>query len=346
MKSIILCCSIFISILSAANAQEQSDKSNITKGEGGIVYYPRPISNPTTLDPKDECNQKVQIIVKDTNGNPLVGCSISDLNEKFYLTNAKGRVSIEVEEKPFIMNISHPNYYSLETVISHKYRGQELEVHLKEIKVVTKIELKEVIVNGVDRNRSTLVGKPLIYLYPETTTTISIINHFKGELLTTYPAYNDGWKVIAEPNGKLLNLADNRNYNWLFWDGHYDFPASHYDFKEGFYVDKKDYTDFLHHKLALIGLNENEINDFVVYWLPILNQNEESFIYFSVNDDLGNSSRLEVTPKPDTMIRVLMEYKKHEGERKLPEQKLSTTKRSKFTLVEWGGAEIDSNIVK
>lgn len=343
MKSIILCCSIFISILFAANTQAQSDKSNITKGEGGIVYYPRPISNPSTLDPKDECNQKVQIIVKDTNGNPLVGCSISDSNEGFHLTDEKGKASIKIEKESFTINISYLGHYSLAAVIMPQYRGQKLEVHLKEAKI-----LEEVIVNKgrLKGEGGIQVRKPLIYLYPETTTTVSIINHFKGELLTTYPAYNDGWKVIAEPNGKLLNLSDNRNYNWLFWDGHYDFPASHYDFKEGFYVDKKDYTDFLHHKLALIGLNENEINDFVVYWLPILNQNEESFIYFSVNDDLGNSSRLEVTPKPDTMIRVLMEYKKHEGERKLPEQKLSTTKRSKFTLVEWGGAEIDSNIVK
>ena len=113
--------------------------------------------------------------------------------------------------------------------------------------------------------RGIRVAKPAIYLYPTEKTVVEIKHHFLGEILNTYPQYHGRWKVIAEPNGKLLNVDDNRSYNYLFWDGNYKFKASHYDFKDGFYVSKKDNILFLQKKLSEIGLNETEINDFIIF---------------------------------------------------------------------------------
>ena len=49
---------------------------------------------------------------------------------------------------------------------------------------------------------------------------------------------------------------------------------------------------------------------------------------------------LEVNPKPDTVIRVLMIYKPLNKKIKVKEQKIITPERKGFTLVEWGGTEL------
>lgn len=190
-----------------------------------------------------------------------------------------------------------------------------------------------------------IVKKPVIYLYPEYSMPVEIKHDFKGRLLTTYPEYHDGWKVIASPSGDLLNTEDNRHYQYLFWDGSYAFPPEHYRFKSGFTVKKEDYAAFLHDKLAQIGLNEREINDFIVYWLPEMNKYQNCFIHFRVNDNIDGSSILTVKPQPQTMIRVFMEFYGFDAwddRPRLPEQVLPSIPRQGFTLVEWGGSRLET----
>jgi len=187
------------------------------------------------------------------------------------------------------------------------------------------------------------VKKPAIYLYPVQKTQILVWHNFKGQILNTYPTYTDNWTVIAEPTGNLLNVKDNRYYKYLFWDGVYAFSKEHYQFKSGFYVKNEDYVSFLQSKLAIIGLNENEINDFIVYWLPIMSNYKNCFIHFSINDNIDGSSVLKTQPEAETTIRVFMEFSGADNinnTQNLPEQKLTALKRKGFTLVEWGGAEI------
>jgi len=41
------------------------------------------------------------------------------------------------------------------------------------------------------------IRKPIIYLYPEKETDVSVKLDYKGKLAVTYPAYNGGWVVTA-----------------------------------------------------------------------------------------------------------------------------------------------------
>lgn len=183
-------------------------------------------------------------------------------------------------------------------------------------------------------------AKPAIYLYPTKTDTISIKLDFRGTLGTTYPKYTGEWKVLATPNGELTNLSDNRKYNYLFWEGTYDFPISHFDYKSGFVVAKNDLDKFLIEKLSLIGLNNTEVNDFVVYWLPMLEKNEYNLIHFFINDNIDGSAFMNVKPKPDSEIRLFMEFKAVDKNYKITPQQLPSIPRKGFTLVEWGGGII------
>ncbi len=194
---------------------------------------------------------------------------------------------------------------------------------------------------------ATGIAKPAIYLYPVTAQEIVVEHYFKGKILNTYPKYDQNWTVIAQPNGVLLHVADNRKYNYLFWDGTYTFPESHYNYKTGFYIEREKTVEFLLEKLSKVGLNETEINDFVVYWLPQLNKNACNFVHFWINDNIDNCSILTITPKPQTSIRLFMEFEKYNHDtKKLPEQELPTFQRKGFTMVEWGGGLIPSDKIE
>ncbi|WP_094605581.1 hypothetical protein SPSIL_012650 [Sporomusa silvacetica DSM 10669] len=252
---------------------------------------------------------------------------------------AKGELLLDSQKSSFDVTLSEEQlkeYSYIEFVSAYSNKTSKLtEIKDEPLEIVLEAEV--------------ILKKPAIYLYPEQQSQISIIHNFKGTILNTYPAYADNWTVIAEPNGNLLNVKDNRVYKYLFWDGAYLFAKEHYQFKSGFYVKNEDYVSFLQSKLASIGLNENEINDFIVYWLPVMKNHKNCFVYFRINDNIDGSSVLETKPAAETTIRVFMEFSGVDdisSIQKLPEQTLPTFVRKGFTLVEWGGAEIGNSKIE
>ena len=122
-----------------------------------------------------------------------------------------------------------------------------------------------------------LSAKPVIYLYPETTMEVSVGLDFDGTLTTTYPAYKGGWEVTAFPDGTLINRADGKEYSYLFWEGN---SSADYDLSEGWCVPGEETAAFLQETLAEIGLTPREYNEFIVYWLPLMEDNPYNLITF------------------------------------------------------------------
>lgn len=180
--------------------------------------------------------------------------------------------------------------------------------------------------------------KPLIYLYPLEKTNVSVKLGNPSLLTTTYPVYNDGWNITALPNGVLTDSVG-RKYYGLYWEGLNYIPNN---FKDGFVVKKEDLISFLESKLKLLGLTDREANEFIIYWLPILEKNEYNLIRFESIDEINKQMPLEIHPAPDTIIRVFMEYKPLNKPIKIKEQQLSSIKRKGFTVVEWGGTKVSS----
>ena len=174
--------------------------------------------------------------------------------------------------------------------------------------------------------------KPILYLYPETETEVTVNFEHPENLTTTYPKYNNGWKVIAQPNGDLRD-SEGKYYYGLYWD---EWVANR-SYSEGFYVEKDNAIAFLEEKLSTIGLNDRERNEFITYWLPILEQNGKSFVYFELTEERQQGNAMTISPAPDSLLRVNMHIWKVDENPNLPEQYLPSFERKGFTAVEWAG---------
>ena len=111
--------------------------------------------------------------------------------------------------------------------------------------------------------------KPVIYLYPEKETEVSVKLETNGKLTCTYPRYNNGWEITASPDGTLTD-RNGKAYNYLYWEGE---TFTEYDMSEGFCVKGNDTAEFLEYALGKLGLNRREANEFIVFWLPMMEKN-------------------------------------------------------------------------
>ena len=179
-------------------------------------------------------------------------------------------------------------------------------------------------------------AKPVIYLYPEEETEVTVSLDFDGTLTSTYPDYGEGWTVTAAPDGTLTDLNSGRTYYCLFWEGIID---RQFDLSAGFCVAGEDTAAFLEDALARLGLTEREANEFIIYWLPRMEGNPYNLISFQT-DTYTDAAELTIAPSPDTLIRVFMTWKGLEQPVEIPAQELTAPARTGFTAVEWGGAEL------
>ena len=177
------------------------------------------------------------------------------------------------------------------------------------------------------------VEKPILYLYPTTETKVNVSFARPSQLTTTYPKYYGGWSVTAQPNGTLTDINDN-NYYALYWEEQSDLRPDSYT---AFYVTRDNAIDFLESKLTLIGLNEHERNEMIMYWLPILEENGQSLVRFAYTDELQADNELKISPKPDSLLRVRIFVEKTDFNPNLPEPTINHFERNGFTAVEWGG---------
>ena len=191
---------------------------------------------------------------------------------------------------------------------------------------------------GVDSNGFIRLDKPIIYLYPGDDISVSVQLAHPDLLIASYPQYNDSWEVLAKPDGTLTDLKTGRELYGLYWEG------KDADFRmtgEGFVVKGDDTAEFLEEKLAILGLNARESEEFIIYWLPQMQKNKYNYVRFASMEEINDYMPLNVEPRPDTVIRILMLYKPLDTAIEVNEQQLEPTpSRDGFTLVEWGGSQI------
>lgn len=208
---------------------------------------------------------------------------------------------------------------------------------LKVDKSITDVEVN-LEYKSVSKVQCSSIDKPIMYLYPSEETEVNIKLGNKDYLTTSYPKYKDGWNVVANPSGTLKEKTSGKEYYGLYWEGN-NYPAKIKS--DGFVIKGEDTATFLEEKLKMLGLNPREINEFIIYWLPQLEKNKYNYIRFANIEEINNYMPLHITPTPDTIIRIFMEYKPLDKKLYVRSQTLTTPKREGFTVVEWGGSLIN-----
>lgn len=178
-------------------------------------------------------------------------------------------------------------------------------------------------------------GKPVIYLYPEKEIDVKVRVAPNGGFTKTEPAYNNGWVVRATPESELFNYTDKQTYPYLFWEGHaYGFSI---DSTRGFVMAKDNVGTEMTRILGKLGLNGKETKDFLEFWQPKLETKQYVFVTFVPQSEFNKAAPLAVNPRPDTVIRVFMDYTPLDVPIDVAPLQIKTPERKGFTVVEWGG---------
>ena len=255
-----------------------------------------------------------------------------------------GKIVIDYNYK---IVITSTNKYSIKFDIEYEKRGIDIEKSYS-FEKISKTKIIDPSDPSYYDNYTDTTGKPIIYIYPTQVQNVSV-KLGNPELLTcSYPQYEDGWNILAKPNGDLVDLKNNMNLYALYWEGTankvYDY--SNTSKLEGFVVKGEDTIRFLEEKLSILGLNEKEREEFIIYWLPQMEDNKYNYIRFETIEEIEKEMPLQIEPKPDTTIRVLMDWKKLDEVIEVKEQELIPVERSGYTVVEWGASVLNENIVR
>ena len=248
---------------------------------------------------------------------PYDSCSENISDEDIELDDNKYKVYLDVEYSCGVCPLARK-------IIDFKVDKTDLKV---------KVYSKEVSREECDPN---VAYKPIIYIYPDKDMDLTITLGNTDNLLYTYPKYNNSWNVRVTKDGNIYDYNTNRNYYGLYWEANDNYKL---DMSKGFVVKGTDTVKFLEEKLAILGLNDYEINEFIIYWIDKLENNNYNFISFRSLEDINNSMPLYISEEPDTLIRVMMDYKPLNNYIEVEEQELIPVNRTGYTVVEWGGTK-------
>ena len=270
--------------------------------------------------------------------------SAADEPAEYELCEGKGSITLQIHEIKddgfnCMLPWAYPAYYYvvcdtakysdycigdiIDVNYSEKYRSDEWDFRL----IMTEISVSDF---ELDPD---VEYKPVIYLYPDETTDVSVRLDFNGKITVTEPKYNNGWNVTAYPNGTLE--CDGRQYPYLFWEGIRNYEV---DTSKGFCVSGEDTEAFLRDKLNYLGLNKKETEEFLGFWLPYMKDNSYNVITFAAEDYTDNA-KLDIDPAPETVIRVFMKFSPSDSYvAKEPQHLEKAPGRKGFTVIEWGGS--------
>lgn len=177
--------------------------------------------------------------------------------------------------------------------------------------------------------------KPAVYLYPPKTESVHVKIAPKGNIMATIPSYpKDGWEVLANPDGSIV--YNNTTYPYLYYEAGISdelLPNN----KTG-YVRPYDQLGYLFKTLLpQLGLNEKETKDFSAYWVKTLPKSPYYLVSIVPEQTLNAISPLFIMPKPDSQIRVTLDFEPLDKKISVPQPDLHAIKRQGFTVVEWGG---------
>lgn len=175
-----------------------------------------------------------------------------------------------------------------------------------------------------------LIKKPNIYLYPNREMDICVNIFFPkgGKVVKSIPEYGDRWCVNIDSNGKI-----DGKYDYLFYESEQPNLFQH---KKGWCVKQEDLKTFFKQNMQLYNFSENEINDFLEYWIPLMNKSEYYNIYPQTKEIIEKTNILKISIKSDYLFRLFYSIEESKRFNKIINPEIKPIIRKGFYVVEWG----------
>ncbi len=273
-------------------------------------------------------------------GRVYIGYSDMSVNEAtvsnygttaFTQTDKLGKFKLLIPAVDSVIYMHHPQHGE---IISEPYNFKS--GHVVTVEIVTDLP------NTYYDDMMPVAEKPIIYFYNDTPLNVSVTLKPKGELTFTYPEYNKKWDATVTPNGLEVN---DKAYPYLFWEAEIELDfVSTQTSMEGYFIRTDTVISFLENELTVLGLNAIEKADFITYWGPRLQKHDYATVQFFTDEVYTEYiAELKITPQPDHIRRV---YMMMQGTA-IPVCRYQLTKptvelfeRGGFTVLEWGGSEL------
>lgn len=183
--------------------------------------------------------------------------------------------------------------------------------------------------NGCDT--CNMVYKPNIYIYPNEQIQLTVKLDFPmgGKIVTSIPEYGTGWNISVDTNG----LIDN-TYSYLFYEST---QPDIWQRNSGWIIKKIDLETFFRDNMTNYGFYGQEIDDFIDYWIPRL----DNYPYFSIcpqtADLIDDVIELSFSKQPDNVLRLFYVIRAYDVlPEKLVEPTINSYKREGYFITEWG----------
>ena len=204
--------------------------------------------------------------------------------------------------------------------------------------------------------------KPAIYLYPPQKQLVNVKVFPQGFLTYTDPLYDSksGWTVDAYPDGKIYDsrfTIYDKPFDYLYYESKISDEVIQKPTK-GWVVTRSQLEPLYRQILPKLGLNNQQMTDFIEYWNKALTDSPYYFVGIMDQKNIDQIERLEITPKPDSINRVRIYFERLDqpkvveapdiADQRISEsanqsgdsssdQPISRSTNSLFRVVEWGG---------
>jgi len=176
-----------------------------------------------------------------------------------------------------------------------------------------------------------MVYKPNIYIYPTEQIDLSVKLSFPlgGKVVTSIPEYGTGWNINVDTSGMI-----NNSYSYLFYESTQpDIWQRNY----GWIIQTDKLELFFRQNMADYGFNGREVDDFIEYWIPRLNDYPIYSIYPQVKSIIDDAIQLDLSVQPDNILRLFYVIKgDNQIQDKLTEPTIDKFKREGYFVTEWG----------
>lgn len=176
-------------------------------------------------------------------------------------------------------------------------------------------------------------GKPAVYLYPTEPMNVSV--KVGANVTVSEPNYGQGWITFAKPNGDLT--VNGVAYPYLYWEGQGQGEYPNKVDEYGVVVPSNKAVDTIYQQMTDMGLTQKEQADFMEFWQGRLPSTPYTKLTWLTTREMNEIAPLKIDPKPDTVIRVFLDFEGLNNYQELKPQHFRVVPRNGFTVVEWGG---------